>query len=38
MKRTVKSYFINIEFRSNPGHCNVIDSQSNVRQHVLGAN
>lgn len=38
MKKTVKSNFINVEFRSNPGHRNVMESQSNVRQHVPGAN
>jgi len=38
MEKTVKSNFINIEFRPNPGHHNTMGSQSNVWQRVLGAN
>lgn len=38
MKKTIKSNFRDIEFRSNPGHHNVMESQSNVRQHIPGAN
>lgn len=38
MKKTIKSNFRNIEFRSNPGHHSAMESQSNVRQCILGAN
>lgn len=34
MKKTVKSNFINIEFRSNPGHQNVMISEQRYAAHT----